>query len=108
MKTIAPPPRRIRGRKACVTAYWPVRFTSSTRWNSSTGRYSTGPAFAMPALLTSPASPASPTAPSISARAASIESASVTSSLTGLMRPWAAACSRLSASASFRTPAKTV
>ena len=51
------PPRRSSGRKAWVTAYWPTRLTSITFLNPSTGRCSTGPPPAMPALLTRPARP---------------------------------------------------
>ena len=107
MKTIVPPPRRSSGRKAWVTAYWPTRLTSITFWNSSTGRCSTGPAPAMPALLTSPARPRSPTACSTSWRAASIEGCSATSIVTGVSRSEPSSA-RLSASACLRTPAKTL
>src|SRR4051812_9142375 len=62
MNTMRPRFARIWGRNACVTATWPMTFTSSTLRTLEIGRYSSGPGVAMPALLTRPATPAEPTA----------------------------------------------
>src|SRR4051794_28221727 len=100
--TIRPLEARRRGRRAWVTATWPIRFTSSCSRRRSMGRYSSGAATAIPALFTRPAS-RPPQACSISSRAEAIEASSVTSSLTG----WIRSVRSRSASSSLRTPART-
>src|SRR5207249_11061738 len=56
MLTMRPRAALRRGRKACVTATAPTRFTSKTWRSWSRGTSSRGPADGMPALLTSAAS----------------------------------------------------
>src|SRR2546426_766924 len=86
-----------RGRKACVTATAPTRFTSRTWRSWSRGTSSRGPADGMPALLTSAASGAPASARLTSSRARAMLAASVTSINTGTTRAassGAPSCSR--------------
>src|SRR5512133_4002494 len=99
--TIRPSPARIGSSSAWVTASSPKTLTSYWRRTRSIGTPSSGPATAIPALLTSPASGA----PRTRAARLAICPASVTSTSTGSMR---ASCARRSApSSSRRTPART-
>jgi hypothetical protein len=92
---------RSSGSAAWLSAITPKKLTSISRRYASTCVVSTRPRAVPPAQLTSPASgrPDSRTA----AIAASICSCLVTSRMSGRMRPWLIARSRL-ASTSFRTP----
>src|SRR2546421_5804633 len=106
MFTILPRAFLISGRNAWITATWPIRLTSSWRRKSSIGTNSSGPAIAIPALFTRPATPAEPAASSTRRRAASIDDRSVTSRISGSSSPVASA-RRLSPSSCLRTPANT-
>ena len=106
MKTIRPRPARSNGSSARVTAIWPTTLTSNCRRSAATGRYSSGPATAMPALLTSPANPAGPTAAPIVSAAAATSRSLVMSNSTGVNRADACPASA-EPSTSRRTPAKT-
>ncbi len=96
-------PREARscGRNAWLTATGPKRLISNCRRNSSTGKNSSGPATATPALFTTPRS-GRPLAATVRA-AASIAARSVTSSSTG--RTFGCNDAVRAASASRRTPA---
>src|SRR3989449_205443 len=83
MLTMRPRAALSRGRKACVTATAPIRFTSKTWRSWSRGTSSRGPADGMPALLTSAASGAPASARATSSRARAMLAASVTSISTG-------------------------
>src|SRR5438270_2611353 len=89
-----------------MVATCPTTFTSNWRRRSSIGTHSSGPWTVMPALFTSPASPRSPTALATVPAAATIESLSATSTLSGCRRS-DASDRRSSASLSRRTPANT-
>ena len=106
MLTTRPRASRNSGRKAWITATWPITLTSNCWRRASMGNSSNGPGTAIPALFTSPAIPASPTAAPTMATAAAMEAPSVTSISTGVSREDALA-RNLSAAGSARTPAKT-
>ena len=105
--SLGPVPRApTSGAKAWVAMTTPVRLTSSCLRHSSIDRCSSGPATAMPALLTNPAK-VSPPSTASTCRAASRTAAwSVTSKISGVTASPNAA-TRRSASALFRTPANT-
>src|SRR3989475_8476321 len=97
MLTMRPRAALRRGRKACVTATAPTRFTSKTWRSWSRGTSSRGPADGMPALLTSAASGAPASARVTSSRARAMLAVSVTSISTGTTRAassGAQSCSR--------------
>src|SRR4051794_506206 len=106
MKTTRPLLRRSSGSIAWVTATWPVRLTAIWWRKSSSGRTSSGPGTARPALLTRPSRPSDPRLSPIVAAAAAIAASSATSTSTGSRRSEAASRSDC-ASSSRRTPAKT-
>src|SRR5215210_3301818 len=97
--TIRPRPARRPGRNAWITAIWPIRLISSWFRKLSIGTCSSGAETAIPALFTSPASGRPPSW----SRATSIDSASVTSSTSGVIRSER----RRSPSSGLRTPART-
>ena len=99
--TSRPRAARSIGRNACATSIAPNTLISNWRRSSSTGRNSSGPATAIPALPTTPrnACPCDSTC----STAASIEARSVTSSRTACTL--SCSDSARAASASLRTPA---
>lgn len=103
--TIRPVPARSSGRKPWTICTWPITLMSSCLRICSMGTHSSGAVTAMPALLTSPHSPAPPSSPVTSSTAARTDFSSVTSTITGVSRPAAAARSR-SPSSGRRTPAR--
>jgi hypothetical protein len=94
------------GPNAWVAMIGPITLTSIWRRNWSADNSSTGPAIAMPALLTSPASVSPPSAARTSRAAASTAASSVTSNSSGIK--WAPnSLVRRPASACLRTLPKT-
>ncbi len=94
------------GAKALMTTIGAIRLTSSCWRNSSAELSSSGPATAMPALLTRPQSRPPASAAPTSAAPRATAASSVTSNIRGEKRSPSSACSR-SASACLRTLPKT-